>query len=56
MQLDLSFNNIKTLKMIYFAYCHSLMKYGIIIWGNSTDRRKKSPSVTKENCENYDRD
>jgi hypothetical protein len=29
-----------TLKSIYFAYFHSLMKYGIIFWGNSSDSKK----------------
>ena len=24
----------KSLKMVHFSYCHSIMKYGIIIWGN----------------------
>jgi len=27
--------SIDTLKSIYFAYFHSIMKYGIIFWGNS---------------------
>jgi len=25
-----------TLKSIYFAYFHSIMKYGIVFWGNSS--------------------
>jgi len=29
--------NINTLKTIYFAYFHSIMSFGIIFWGNSTD-------------------
>jgi hypothetical protein len=28
-----------TLKSIYFAYYHSIMKYGIIFWGNSPNSR-----------------
>jgi hypothetical protein len=31
------FSNLDTLKMICFAYFHSVMKYGIIVWGNHTD-------------------
>ena len=30
------FSNINTLKVIYFAYLHSRMKFGIIFWDNST--------------------
>jgi hypothetical protein len=33
-------NNIDTLKLIYFAYFHSLMKYRIIFRGNSSDSKK----------------
>jgi hypothetical protein len=32
--------NTETLKSIYFAYFHSLMKYGITFWGNSSDSKK----------------
>jgi hypothetical protein len=28
------------LKFVYFAYLHSIMSYGIIFWGNSTDSKK----------------
>jgi hypothetical protein len=33
-------SNIETLRMIYHAYFHSIMKYGIIFWGNSPDAKK----------------
>ena len=33
-------SNLLTLKSIYFAYFHSIMSYGIIFWGNSTDSKK----------------
>jgi hypothetical protein len=36
----LHINNTYMLKSIYFAYFHSLMKYGIIFWGNSSDSKK----------------
>jgi hypothetical protein len=32
--------NIETLRMIYLAYFHSIMKYGIIFWGNSAEAKK----------------
>ena len=31
---------MNTLKMIYFAYFHSIINYGIIFWGNSTECKK----------------
>jgi hypothetical protein len=36
----LHISNTKILKSIYFAYVHSVMKYGIIFWGNSSDSKK----------------
>jgi hypothetical protein len=36
----LHINNTHTLKSTYFAYFHSLMKYGIIFWGNSPYSKK----------------
>jgi hypothetical protein len=33
-------SNIDTLKSVYFACFHCLMKYGIIFWGNSYDSKK----------------
>jgi hypothetical protein len=32
-----SLTKTETLKLVYFAYFHSIMPYGIIFWGNSTD-------------------
>jgi hypothetical protein len=46
------FSNMDTLKMIYFAYFHSILKYGIMFWGNHTDSMK-SLSFAEEGCENY---
>jgi predicted membrane protein len=34
------FINQNTLKSIYFAYFHSIVKYGIIFWDNSSNSRK----------------
>jgi hypothetical protein len=34
------FINQNTLKSIYFAYFHSIVKYGIIFWGNSSNSKK----------------
>jgi hypothetical protein len=36
----LHISNTDMLKSIYFAYFHSLMKYGIIFWGISSDSKK----------------
>jgi hypothetical protein len=30
----------ETLKLVYFAYFHSIMSYDIIFWGNATDGKK----------------
>jgi hypothetical protein len=30
------FSSLTTLKTVYFAYFHSVMKYGVIFWSNST--------------------
>jgi hypothetical protein len=35
-----SCSNIETLRMIHLAYFHSIMKYGNIFWGNSTEGKK----------------
>ena len=32
-------NCLNTLKSVYFAYFHSLMRYGVIFWGNSVDSK-----------------
>jgi hypothetical protein len=34
------YSNVATLKMIYHAYFHSLMRYGIDFWGNSSEAIK----------------
>jgi hypothetical protein len=34
------YSNIETLKMIYYVYFHSIVTYGVIFWGNSTDTNK----------------
>jgi hypothetical protein len=39
-RLMLHISNINTLKSIYFAYFHSIIKYGIIFWGNSSTSSK----------------
>jgi IS1 family transposase len=36
----LHISNINTLISIYFAYFHCIIKYGIILWGNSSNSRK----------------
>ena len=33
-------SNINNLKSIYYAYCHSMMQYRIIVGGNSSDSVK----------------
>jgi IS1 family transposase len=33
-------SNINTLKSIYFTYFHSIIKYWIVFWGNSSNSRK----------------
>ena len=33
------YSNTTTLKMIYFAYFHTVMEYGVISWGNSVESK-----------------
>jgi len=33
-------SSLHTLQIIYFAYFHSIIEYGIIFWGNSTESRR----------------
>jgi hypothetical protein len=47
------FSSINMLKMIYFAYFRSIINYGIIFWGNSTES-KKVFFGSKGNDQNYD--
>ena len=32
--------SIDTLKLVYYAYFHSVMEYGVMLWGNSTDSKR----------------
>jgi hypothetical protein len=32
--------NVDTLKLVYFAYFHSVMSYGVIFWGNSAESKR----------------
>jgi hypothetical protein len=32
--------NLNTLKLIYFAYFHSVMEFGILFWGVSVESKK----------------
>jgi hypothetical protein len=34
------FSSLSTLKMIYFAYFHTMIQYGIIFWGISSESKK----------------
>jgi hypothetical protein len=36
----ISLMKTETLKLVYFAYFHPIMSYGIIFWGNSTHSKK----------------
>jgi hypothetical protein len=38
-----SFCNLNTLMMIYFAYFHSVMEFGIIFWGVSVESKRIFP-------------
>lgn len=51
---------VEVLKMVYFAYVHSIIKYGIILLGNSTTicrvfalQKRIINCITKENNQNY---
>ena len=44
--------NLNTLRMIYLAYFHSAMEYGIIFWGDCG--KQKNIFATKKNTQNYD--
>jgi hypothetical protein len=34
------FMNLKTLRMVYFSYFRSIIKYRIVLWGNSTNNSR----------------
>jgi hypothetical protein len=40
--------NLNTLKMIYFAYFHTVMEYGIIFWGVSVESKRIFQQKKKE--------
>jgi hypothetical protein len=48
------FSSINTLKMIYFAYFNSIINYGIISWGSSTESKEVFFFGSKRNNQNYD--
>jgi hypothetical protein len=43
------FCNVTTLKMIYFAYFHLIMEFGIIFWEISVESKKISIQQKKDN-------
>jgi hypothetical protein len=43
------FCNLSTIKMIYFAYFHSIMEFGIIFWGISVESKKILLQQKKDN-------
>jgi len=45
-------SNINTFKSVYCAHFPSVIKYGIILWGNSSNRGG-DVHFTKENHQNY---
>ena len=46
--------NIDTLRAVYYAYFHSIMRYELIFWGNSVGS-KIVFILQKKICKNYDR-
>jgi hypothetical protein len=40
MRIAIPLMTIDTLKLVYFAYFHSVLSYGLFFWGNSTDSNK----------------
>jgi hypothetical protein len=45
-------SNIVTIRKMYNAYFHSIMKYGIIFWGNLPDAKKSFPFTNKDYKDN----
>jgi hypothetical protein len=40
MRMVVPLMTVDTLKLVYFTYFHSVLSYGLIFWGNSTDSNK----------------
>jgi hypothetical protein len=45
--------SLRSFRMMYFAYIHSIITYGIIFWGNSSYTIKLF-RIQKKGCKNYD--
>jgi hypothetical protein len=45
---------IYDLKIVYFAYVHSIITYGIVFWGNATDSKQVFVVQEKDYKEYYE--
>ena len=50
-----AFCSLNTIKMIYFAYFHAIIEYGIIFWGNSVESKRIFQKKKKKKNQNHDR-